>query len=71
MGKDRTYTDFSGTWITKDGWCRREQNGRPSYIYCSCCEAPVDRVHDDSGMCQECISIELEYNKEQERGREV
>lgn len=47
-------TDYSGTWITEDGWCRREKNGRPYFVTCGCCGAPVDKVWDESGICEEC-----------------
>ena len=51
------FTDHAGTWISEDGWTRREVDGRPSYVTCSVCEAPVRRVTRAEGWCDECEEI--------------
>lgn len=57
MTADGVYTDYSGTWITENGWCRREKNGHPYFITCNVCEAPVMAIQAGSGMCLECIEF--------------
>ena len=56
-GASPRFVDSSGTWITEDGWTRRERDGRPTYIVCSVCEAPVQKVKSPEGWCDECEEI--------------
>lgn len=60
MISDKVYTDYAGTWITENGWCRREKNGRPYFVTCSCCEAAVNIVNAESGICLECFEFKEE-----------
>ena len=51
------FTDHAGTWITENGWTRREVDGRPFYVRCSACDAPVDETTKEHGWCRECWEI--------------
>lgn len=53
----KRFTDYSGTWITEDGWTRRERLGKPTYVTCSVCEAPVLKVTSPYGWCDECEGV--------------
>ena len=43
------------TFERKDGWVTRFVDGKPSYVRCSACDAPVDKVDQPHGWCEDCL----------------
>lgn len=41
----------NGDWVTDGEWTWRED----SYVTCSVCNLPVDKVSSNFGWCAECI----------------